>query len=284
MHAGLLRPDSVEDAAAHEARQVASELPLIGAADTGQAPVALLFSYEANWLLDIQKQGASFHYTQLCFEWYAALRDLGLDVDIIDPRQSFSGYKLILAPSLPIVRDDVVARLKASDAIILFGPRSGSKTEHYSIPDGLAPGVLRALLPMTVGRVESLRPNHSEAVSGGGAISRWLEHIEGDCDVLAETGERAVWVRCGDAHYLGAWPDKTLLRRVLAKVCEQARLQTLALPDGLRLRRRGRIQFAFNYSATPVDLSAIVLDAGRAEFVLGDLKLPPAGVAAWRIA
>jgi beta-galactosidase len=283
MHAGLLRPDSAEDVAAHEARQVAAEIALVGAAEPKRAAVALLFSYEANWLLDIQKQGASFHYPQLCFEWYSALRQQGLDVDVIDPRQSFDGYKLIVAPALPIARDDVVARLAASGAIVLLGPRSGSKTEHYSIPEDLAPGALRALLPITIGRVESLRPNHSEVVAGGGTVSRWLEHIDGEVEVLArlESG-RDIWVRNGRAHYVGAWPDEALLKRVIAGVAREASLATLSLPDGLRLRQRGDIRFAFNYSTEPLYLAAVVSDLAQVEFVLGGSQLPPAGVAAWR--
>jgi beta-galactosidase len=285
MHAGLLRPDNVEAEAAHEARQVASELLGVGAPQTAQAPVALVFSYEANWLLDIQKQGASFHYTQLCFEWYSALRQLGLDVDIIDPRQSFDGYKLIAAPSLPIVSDELAARLGASAATLLLGPRSGSKTTNCCIPEGLAPGPLRALMPITIERVESLRPHHSEAVTGGGSIGRWLEHINGEAEILGRTATgRDVWVRQGRVHYLGAWPDAVLLRRVIVSAGDQAGVTTVDLPEGLRLRRRGHIQFAFNYSAEPLNLIDALTEGAQADFVLGGPNLAPAGIAAWRLA
>jgi beta-galactosidase len=51
MHAGLLRPDSVEDVAASEVRAVAPEVAALREYQPTNAPVALLFSYDAQWLL-----------------------------------------------------------------------------------------------------------------------------------------------------------------------------------------------------------------------------------------
>ena len=281
-HAGLLRPDSVEDAAAFEARQVAGEMetlrPLMS---PSKADVALLFSYEAVWLLDIQKQGASFQALELAMQWHSALRALGLNVDIVDPRQDLSGYRMIAVPSLPIVSEALVQRLSESGAVVLFGPRSGSKTTDYQTPEGLAPGALKALIPILIPRVESLRPGHTEPVQGGGAVERWLEHITGEIDALASTeSSQPVWMRKDKAHYLGGWPDGPLLNRVLEAVCSEAGIATRQLPEGLRLRRAGGVWFAFNYGAEACDLAEYVPEAEG--FLLGSPVLPPAGVAAWR--
>jgi beta-galactosidase len=282
MHAGLLRPDSVEDAAAREARQVFSELALAHGASTQRAPVALLFSYEAQWMLDIQRQGASFDYTQLCFEWYSAFRRLGLDVDILDPRQDLTGYALIAAPSLPIVRGDLRDRLLNSNAALLIGPRSGSKTEQYRIAEGLPPGALRGLLPITISRVESLRPNHTEQVNGEGAVTRWFEHVDGDAEVVERTAAGApVWLQHECATYVAGWPDETLLRRICESVCARAGIETVWLPEALRLRTLGDLHFAFNYGSEPVSLDSVGATEGM-NFVIGGPTLPPAGVAAWR--
>jgi len=283
MHAGLLRPDRVDDVAAHEARAVAAEIASVTAHfEARQARVALVFRYEAQWVFDIQRQGASFQYTQLVFEWYSALRKLGLDVDIVDPRQNLEGYSVIVMPALPILDEDVVARLRASGAVVVIGPRSGSKTIDYQIPEGLAPGPLRGLIPITIGRVESLRPTHREDVTGGGAISRWLEHIEGAVQVCASTeGGRPVWVQHERVHYMGAWPDEALLTRLLATACVEAGIAPVALPEGLRLRSGGPVQFAFNYSAEPVALGTVLDGVEGYTFLLGGPVLPAAGVAAW---
>ena len=122
-------------------------------------------------------QGATFRYLELIHEWYSALRRAGLDVDVVSPDADLTGYTIVLIPTLPIVPHGFLDRLAASNAHVLFGPRSGSKTQSFTIPEGLAPGDLRALLPLTVSRVESLRDGVS--IGGDGwTASRWREEIE----------------------------------------------------------------------------------------------------------
>ncbi len=92
MHAGLLRTDGEDAPAAEEARQCATDIKTLG--EPGEIPksVALLFSYEADWLFQAQPQGKSFRYIELAFEMYSALRQLGLDIDIVSPHADLGGY------------------------------------------------------------------------------------------------------------------------------------------------------------------------------------------------
>lgn len=143
MHAGLLRPDSSEAEAAPEAREAARVIAEIGPQEIARAPVALVFSYEAAWVCGIQPQGASFRYLELAYEWYSALRRRGVDVDIVSPAADLSGYAAVFIPTLPIVPEGFAAKLEALDCPVLIGPRSGSKTESFCIPEGLPPGACR---------------------------------------------------------------------------------------------------------------------------------------------
>ncbi|MDE2446440.1 MAG: beta-galactosidase, partial [Alphaproteobacteria bacterium] len=142
MHAGLNLPGLNElSPGGHEATQAGKEIAKIGALPKSQqAPVALVFDYEAQWVLDIQRQGADFNYVEQCFRWYEAVRRLGFDVDIVRPGQALAGYGLVLVPSLPVVSDAAEAAFKAADGVVLFGPRTGSKTRNYAIPPNLPPG------------------------------------------------------------------------------------------------------------------------------------------------
>jgi beta-galactosidase len=57
-HAGLNLPDRTLSPGGQEAAQVGSELKQIGSLpDSRQAPVALVFDYEASWITRIQPQG-----------------------------------------------------------------------------------------------------------------------------------------------------------------------------------------------------------------------------------
>ncbi len=182
-HTGLYRPDGTDDAARDEAARVAAEIEHIGELAHEPAPVALVFDYEACWMLDTQPQGANFDYWQLAFTFYSGLRRLGLDVDIVAADTDLSRYALVVILSLPYVSDAARQAIERYAGPMLIGPRSGSRTETFQTPDPLAPGVLQDMLPLRVVRAESFRPGWSEAVNGPayrGHIERWLEHIESD--------------------------------------------------------------------------------------------------------
>ena len=256
MHAGLNLPGQHElSPGGREAATAARDLAELGDLPAcGRAPVALVFDYEADWVCRIQPQGATFDYVELAFRWYEAVRRLGLDVDILRPGDSLNGYALALAPSLPIVSDATEAAFAAADGVVVFGPRSGSKTRQFSIPDGLPPGPLRSLIPMRVIEVASMRPGVRQPVSGeiGGASERWLEHIETDASVLARFADGwPALVAEGRRHYLGLWPDAAALSSLMSCVARKAGLSTVALPESVRLRRRGDLIFAFNYALEP---------------------------------
>ena len=281
MHAGLHTPDNREASATGEVREVARELGFLPAQATTRADVALLFDYGAKWLMDIQPQGADFDYFHLVLDFYGALRRKGLDVDVISPDAPLDGYRIIVAPSLPIISPDLVDRLAASGAEVVIGPRTGSKTDTLHIADGLPPGHLQRLLPLRVTRVESLRPGWVEA--GDFGVSRWLEHIDTALPALASTASGlGFWYRSGRIQYVGAWPGADLLDAVIDAASANAGLDTLRLGDDVRIRRRGGLVVAINYGPEAIDLATIVPGIDALTFLIGERHIPPAGVAIWR--
>lgn len=281
MHAGLLRPDHEDAPAADEVRAVAAEIAALPAGGAARAPVALLFSYDAQWMLDIQPQGHGFRALAQAFEWYTALRGLGLDIDVVSPDADLAGYRLIVAPSLPVVEPGLATRLVESGATVLLGPRTASRTRDFQIPPRLPLAVFGDTLPIRVTRVESLPPGFTEPVEGGGAVERWLEHVEGDLPprLALESGPGLLFA-CERIRYLAGWPTPDLLARIMREVAAEAGLPTLDLPPGLRLRTRGGVQFAFNYESHAVRLSGHLAAPG---LLLGQDELPPGGVAAWAV-
>ena len=67
---------------------------------------------------------------------------------ILPPDANFTGYALVVAPSLPILEASTLEALTASGAVVLFGPRTGSRTREGHIPAHLPPGLLQARLPL----------------------------------------------------------------------------------------------------------------------------------------
>lgn len=283
MHAGLNLPGLQEwSAGGIEAQQVGRELNKLGAMpDSEKADVAIVYDYESSWISRIQPQGADFRYFELVFRWYEAARRLGLDVDFVRPGASLKGYKLTLVPTLMHVSEAAESAFAGADGLVLFGPRTGSKTRHHAIPSNLAPGPLSTFVKARVLEVSSLRPGIGSKVKGrvsGGAI-RWKETLQPKgADVLARFEDGLPALLCAGAmHYLACWPDEKLLSSVMALMTSRAKLKTVAMAEGLRFRRRGNLLFAFNYGNAARKLPA----AGK--ILLGKRMLAPQDVAIIRL-
>ncbi|MEL7460730.1 MAG: beta-galactosidase [Pseudomonadota bacterium] len=267
MHAGLLRPDSSPAEALAEAQAVAEDIAEIGAIDAPQAPVALVFDYPSAWAWAIQPQGQDFSYFSVVFDAYRALRRAGLSVDILPPDSDrLSEYSLVLIPGLFTWNDGLLAQIADHPGLVIAGPRSGSRTHDFEIPVPLPPG----LPGVTVTRLESLPPGLSEAIAGGGHVQRWFEHLSGAGAVIFETETGApIVMQSGATAYLGGWPDPTGWDRIIQWATKRLAIDTIDLPEGVRLRDTATHRFAFNYAAEPRELD------GR--------TLQPAEVAWWKI-
>ncbi len=249
MHAGLLRPDSAEAPAFAEAQAVAAEIADAPLAEAQKAEVALIFDYASDWAWSIQPHGRDLSYFQLVFETYRGLRRLGLSVDVIPPQpQVLEGYKLILAPGLMIADPALKKALAASDAEVLIGPRFGARTADMSTPVPLPPAMPG--LDVTVARVESLRPGFEMPLKDGGSVVGYREVLEGDAEVRGALEDGTpVMMGAGRLTYLGGWLAAEAMERVLANACTRARIATMELPEGVRIRDTATERFWFNYSA-----------------------------------
>ncbi|KAB0679382.1 beta-galactosidase [Aureimonas leprariae] len=282
MHAGLTRPDREPAPGYHEAAAVAREIETLDLAEPGRGDAAIVFDYPSAWAWDIQRQGREFDYFRLVHDFYRGLRRLGLSVDFVDARQAVAAadYKLLLVPGLFTWPPGLKEALAEAKGQVLVGPRSGSKTPDFAIPAKLPPELPEPLAALKVALVETLRPDLAVPMADGtGAFHLWREMLDGvaDGDILLRTvdGEAALVGR-GGLHYLAGWPDEALAFAVLGKLAERAGLATLDLPEGLRLRRSGKLTHCFNYGDAPVRLSQHGIEGA---FVLGADELPPSGVA-----
>ncbi|TDP60481.1 beta-galactosidase [Roseateles toxinivorans] len=279
MHAGLQTPDCRLDVGGAEAAAVAAELALVPTEPTRPAQVALVFDYASLWLLDIQPQGADYNGLRLTYEAYCALRSLGFDVDIVPPGANLNGYSLVVLPSMPLVSDALLSTLQSTSAQVVLYPRTGSKTDAVSIPEGLPPGSLRQLINLRVTRVESLRPGVTDTVLLKGSrhsSTRWRETLDAGPNVttLAQYSDgQAAVVRQGRTRYLAGWFSAELQRQVIEDAAIDAGMAPVRLPQGLRIRRRGDLLFAFNYNAHPITLAV-----PEADWLLGDSTLPAHGL------
>ncbi|MFD1342169.1 beta-galactosidase [Litorisediminicola beolgyonensis] len=263
LHSGLLRPDSEAAPGLAEARQVADELLDAPEVAPLQATVALVFDYDALWSWEVQPQGRGLSGFDLLLDTYRGLRRLGISVDILPPSADFDGYRAILAPGLVRMSDALKERLASLGAALLLGPRSAARDADFTIPVPLPPALPG--LDVTVSRLETLRPDMPVPLTGGGHAKHWLEELEGTAEtVLATETGAPVAMRRGATTYLGAWLDEAAMIRFVADWLAEAGVETMTLPEDIRIRDTATERFWFNHGPETVET-----EVG---------PLPPAGV------
>ena len=252
MHAGLLRPDSAPAPGLAEAAQVAEELRAAPDHIPHQAPVALVFDYDADAAWAVQPHGKDLSYFRLIFEIYCALRRAGLSVDILSSHtHNYEGYQAIFAPGAMTQSTATQTALLDSGAELVIGPRAGARTQEMAIPVPLPPQIPG--LDIVVDRVESLRPDMPLALAGGGAVLGYREELLGSAPSWLTTGTgKTVAVRHDHIAYVGAWLDAQGWDRVVSETCNRAGLECLALPPGLRVRDSGEARYWINYGIDSV--------------------------------
>lgn len=261
MHAGLLRPDSEPAPALAEVAQVAREINAMPDVGTAQAQVALVFDYDSAWAWEVQPQGRDFDMFRLAFAAYRALRRAGLSVDILPPDcADLSQYKLVLAPGLMALSPPLRAGLARFTGTALLGPRTDTKTPDLAIPVPLGPHVPG--LDVSVVLTESLPPIAEVPLAGGGRFLHWFEHLEGTAPVLRQTADgKPALMGTDQLRYLAGWPDDHTFFALIVELCAELGLQTLDLPEGLRLRDTATHRFVLNYAGHPQLWNGVTIPA-----------------------
>ncbi|KDN52458.1 glycoside hydrolase family 42 protein [Tilletiaria anomala UBC 951] len=341
MHEAMYRRDNTQNQAYIEQQEVATkDLPALiqagllsevqgetgtvttWSAETPKTKVAFVHDYYSQFVLESNPQGGIWStntFNSVPFVWheingnfYSALRRLGLAVDVISPDTDLSAYDLVVVPAMAHISDAFEKHLNAYKGSIVFGPRSASKVDTLSIPDGLPPsaGAVRDRLPISVNRVESLRPDLADKVSFGGKeypVKSWAEWVRcarngTNTSMPVEAtfssyrdGEPATCAHKTEdgkvSRYVAYYADANFLTAYLGKVASEAGIKDVwgntvssssDLGEDLRFSRQGNAVFAFNYGPSAVDVPSSV--PSSASVIVGDAKsVAAAGVAVWKL-
>ena len=285
MHAGLLRPDNSRADAWQEVVQAIAEVASLKLqAETKQcASVAIVTGAESYWVSDIERQSESYNFDDIQFDYYHALRSIGVSVDFVGMDADFHEYTLVIAPGLPIIDDAFVEKCEQSGTTVVFGPRSGAKTHEFGYPKNLPPGPLQRIAPLRVLSVETLRPDCNESLSWNGKRYDsliWREELDApNGEVLAKYDDDApAAVRYGNVVYIGTLTCTDFLRDFFQQLCGDLDIATHDFGIDVRVEQRGSLMFAFNYSGQEQELP---LD-DKTEILLGSRFIKPHDVTVWK--
>jgi beta-galactosidase len=320
---GLLGHDGVPRRRYHEAAQTAAEMRKLEAELSGttvRAEVALIFDYESSWAFSFQPAYPpkptewsgwwGQNYTHAIARYYAALFRAGVNVDMIPPTADFSPYKVVIAPHLYILPDQIANRLKefvARGGVLLTDCRTAVKDEGGLCYDRPLPGLLAEPLGIRIDEYESLPeiggyPFIGKAtIEGSYTAERFVDWVtlEG-AEALAEFQPwhmRAFAPLSRNRYGLG-WgyyagvivKEETFYDKLLSDVLNKAGISSLVHPPcgvevSLREGEGKRLLFLINHLDSPqkIRVPAGKLDLLRGTRSSGSLTLEPYGIAVLKL-
>ncbi|MEV1315146.1 beta-galactosidase [Micromonospora arborensis] len=265
------------------------------------ADVAILFDWEAWWGAELDSHpSADVRYDDRLNALYRALWRAGVTADIIHPSADLSGYRLVLVPTLYLVRDADVAALHSyvesggTAAVTYF---SGIVDSNDHIRLGGYPGAFRELLGVRTEEFFPLREGEQVRLDDGSTADVWTEWLHPDgAEVLASytdgplPGVPALTrhrVGDGAAWYVATRLDEPATDRLVARLVAEAGVRPAApAPSGVEVvRRRDGDRswlFAINHTDAEVRLPVTGVELLTGARCAGGLTLPAGDVAVVR--
>lgn len=315
-HAGLLLSDASEDIAAVEIAQLNHELETLRQTAESdnqirdvntaskdalfqkiESDIAIVFSYAGIAIQDIQSPGGSkFSALTFCQQIYSACRQWGAGIDIVSPKATLDGYKMVILCNCTEDDPALVIKLKklreSKQSVIVMFPGTGSRTADYRFPENLPPGQFQQLLNLRVTRSESLPP-HEKLVamnSNGNSVGcqQWREHIESDISPTYKFDDGwGFHYSEGPIHYINAVPKQADLHELMGELLQQAQIDVKNLGPYLRTQRLGPWRLAFNFGKETVDLSqnlgSIFGFHSDTTLIIGSQTLAQGEIAVWAV-
>jgi beta-galactosidase len=264
-----------------------------------EADVAILWDYQAGWAASGPAMpSGDLEYALVGQSIHRLLRGRGITADVVHPSADLTAYRVVVVPTLYLVRDEHAAAIAAaaeSGAQVLVTFFSGISDEHDHVRLGGYPGAFRDLLGVRVEEFFPLLPGETVALSEGtGRL--WSEDVTPTtAEVLGVYAEgplagRPAVTRAraggGSAWYLSTLPDDQSLDAVLGRIVTAAGVSPAAevAPGVEAVRRRGE-HGSWLFLANDTAQEQTVEVAGHdlvSDRPVGSVVLEPGGVAVVR--
>lgn len=217
--------------------------------------IAVLYSYDSKYALDIQPQAEGFDYTEHLKMLYKAFAKLGANIDVVDEQADLSEYKIVVAPSLFVNNKTAIEniyRFVVGGGTLIMTCRSGVKNESNNCIAESLPTSFRELIGADVIEYSSIGRNELLITDLKGRsynASKWCDRIKlatatsyANYSEGLYSDETAVSVNqyCnGYAYYIGTVLESGFyaeLANKLMKSCEIPRLK--GMPEGVEITTR----------------------------------------------
>jgi beta-galactosidase len=278
------------------------------------AEAAILYDWDNRWILDeaagpTKLGGVRPLYEECVLGHYRAFWRQGVPVDVLGSGDDFSGYKLLIAPMLYLIKPGVAERLTAfvkGGGTLVGTFLTGIADENDLVFDGGWPGPLRPLFGVWAEEIDylyedegnSLMPAPGSGLEGEYCVTRVCDLIHAETAQVVATYGRDFYAGrpcltrhaygAGSAWYLATFPEQRFLDRFYARLAKELGLRRALeqeLPEGVtaQMRTDGKVDYIFllNFTgeAQQVDLGSMAFsDAFTRLKMPSECRLEPYGV------
>jgi beta-galactosidase len=255
----------------------------LAGADT-PAKVALVYDYNVRWALDDAKGflQEKTGYEQTVIEHYRPFWTRGIPVDIIDSKQSYDKYGVLIAPMLYMVREGVAGRIRAfveKGGIFITTYTAGYVDETALAFLGGFPGPLKEILGIWSEEIDALFSGEQNTIEWT-KDTRTRSYKAFDlCELIHARGAEVLGVYGGDfyagrpaltvnvcgkgkAYFIAARTGSDFLRDFYQEITAEAGIKPVLacpLPEGVtaQIRSNGKENYIFlmNFSSKDVSVS-----------------------------
>jgi beta-galactosidase 1 len=229
---------------------------------------AIIFDWD-NWWSVEYSSGPSIYmkYLDSIKDYYSALYKKNIPIDIIGVNDDFSRYKLVIAPLLYMIKDDLDERLRryVSGGGTFITTYFSGLVNDCDLVTGAYPGKLKDILGIWVEEQDALLENEKNSfifngkrypagiicdimhTEGAKALSCYESDFYKDTPVITEN----IFGR-GRAYYVGSRSDEEFYSDFLSYVCSETGVEpVIHTPNGveaaLRVNDKGRFLFLINH-------------------------------------
>ncbi|GGO26191.1 beta-galactosidase [Deinococcus humi] len=268
------------------------------------ARVAIMFDWNSWWALEIDSKPAALKLMPLVQKWYAALRQLGQNVDFVHPEGNLTAYDVVALPNQYLLSHAAAQNVRQfvnGGGTLATGFFSGIVDEHEHIQLGGYPALISDVLGLWVEEWLVMQPGETNQVQlrENGAtydVHHWAEviHVTGaetvatfQQDFIA--GQPAITSHrfgAGHAYYLGGDFPEAAVIDLLEEILTHANVPLSRLPATLNvtLSDLGNAQVLHLLNVHSTESLDVSLPDGGSRFEDGGslpkvLTLPPYGVA-----
>lgn len=304
---GLLDHDATPGRRYQEIKRMGAEIKEIGSkilSAQKKSQVAMLLSYDSRFAFQIQPNNPRFQYPEHFHQMYRAFYQRQASVDVVAPQADLSAYKLVIAPALHLVTDEIADNLKQyvqAGGTLVVSQRTGVKDETNAVVNQRLPGLLAEMCGVEVEEYDSFSSHMQNEIefTGSELAETACVNVGILCDILKPTsatvlaryryeyyaGKPAITINqfgAGHVVYIGALGDGQLYD-VLAKwLLDATGIQnTFITPPGVEISQRTQgnktLYFVLNHKDTPqtIHLENHFTNLLNKQPFEGDMKLQP---------